>query len=259
MEKEKGKIFYEVSLIKNFRYPKAMLEKGYEQGDAIQKAHNDVYKIIHEIANNKFEEIDVASFFKSEVKEDKGWKLRDTPDNSKQVDLEDIIMHFASADFEKKYGILNIEENPDIFEFQAAIPDAEIEEGWFLTEKMDRELSKLKVVYREKLRKFVKATPTQKRFVRRPGSSLEELSRTTRRVSGLEFNDPFESVRRSTRGTGNMQFVPNPALDNPIVTNNPSNGFMWSTEPILHFSTPSASITIPANDASNEPQIEEIR
>jgi len=187
---EKGKIFYKVRLTKEFKYPKSMLEKGYEQEDARNKAHNDIYKTINEITNNKFEDIQVNTFFETEVKEDKGWKLRSSEEKSNKVDLEEIVSTFAQTDFEKKFGILNIEENPDLFEFE--------EGNWFLRANMEKEFSKFKLQYRAKLAKFKVETEMPRRNTRGGGGRRVVLDARGREVSG--FDEPSRPLTYSTGG-----------------------------------------------------------
>ena len=240
-DKKKGVIFYDVQLIRNFRYPKAMLERGDEQNDAYYKAHNDIYKDIHEITTNKFEEVDTHKFFKTEVKQDCGWKLRNNSENKNQVNLEEIISHFACADFEKKYGILNIEENPDLFEFQAEDQEKELEECWYLKETLEKELSKIKANYRAKLKKFERKDLEVPRYRRgtpdsRPHAArltgiydtIRQHSSSTPRITWNAFGSTASSSPTSNTNEA-QQIVP----PRPLVTGTAGSGPEFISEEIL--------------------------
>jgi len=146
----KNSIFYDVILKKTFTYPKSMLEKGAEIENAERNAAIEIEKVINEIANNKFEQINIQQFFTFETKEKKGWKLREEPTELKQVNINDVVDYLTQLDIEKKYGILNIEENPDLFECDIN----NNVESWFLKSEIEDEFSKIRNQHKNKLKNF---------------------------------------------------------------------------------------------------------
>jgi len=146
----KGSIFYDVILKKTFTYPKSMLERGAEIENAERNAAIEIEKVIHEIANNKFEQINIQQFFTFETKEKKGWKLREEPTQIRPVNINDVVDYLAQLDVEKKFGILNIEENPDLFE--CVIQDNA--ENWFLKPEIEDAFNKVRGQYKNKLKNF---------------------------------------------------------------------------------------------------------
>lgn len=190
----KGQIKYEVTLEKKFVYPKSMLQRGDEIEDARYKAFNDFQVIMNEIVNNKFETPISNELFTAKVVENKGWQLRTPTEERNRVNIEDIISHFAILDLEKKYGLLDVEENPDIFEYSQITPT---EGSWYLKYNIEDELTALKQTYRKRLRKFL-APP-----------SPAEPRRATLRSRGDRDNAPGErSINNDGLGwrpSGNIQ------------------------------------------------------
>ncbi len=257
-EKQKVGITYEVRLVKKFTYPKAMLEKGFETEDARQKSMHDIHKVIHEIVNNKYEDINVSEFFEIDVQENRGWKLRNSEKKTtSKVDLESIIEHFAVIDFEKKNGILSLDENPDLFEFVAASVQVDRmtgnttpgEDAWYLKQEFEDKLQELKANYAQKLRKFNKANEDQPR---RRGSWEDAV----RRVTGNSREGQRLSYRSPTIDTtqwGANYLTSTGSGFTTIDTGNASNqvnvdGTQWTWRTINDAPTFSPTITGTAGD-----------
>ena len=250
----KGSIFYDVILKKTFTYPKSMLERGAEIENAERNAAIEIEKVIHEIANNKFEQINIQQFFTFETKEKKGWKLREEPTQIRPVNINDVVDYLAQLDVEKKFGILNIEENPDLFE--CVIQDNA--ENWFLKPEIEDAFNKVRGQYKNKLKNFFifnvnpdDPTPARRTANRNPTQGIYQRISTLRNsfapastptriteapvdINNAFDNNYFVNVVGNPQTTNNPNVEQSAASADTIVVGNP-------TEPVINEENPLSS------------------
>lgn len=206
MNNNKTQVTYEVVLSKSFIYPKGMLSSTHPQEDATEKAYFDIHKTIDEYAHNKFEQINIVKFFEAKVIENKGFKVKDSEEeSSNKVSIGKVIDHLAQQEFENKHGVMNVEENPELFEFA--------HDQWYLKEDLNNIYDKLRQKYRKLLYKFTQKEEKQPRHVtlgqnRRftTGNALEQLTGNNEPSSynNLRYNNSaftWNIVEPSTRTT----------------------------------------------------------
>lgn len=143
----KPNITYKVKLTKTFDYPKAMLLKGAEKQDASAKGVRDMQITVSEIMASR-SNVDVSKMFEVECIEDKGYKLRNKKEEPvyTQLNIQEIVEILATSSLEEKVGLLNIEENPDFFEYE--------EDTWYLRSDLEKQLEILRNKYKKKLNYF---------------------------------------------------------------------------------------------------------
>jgi len=113
---KKMSTIYKVKIFKEFTYPSSMLGKNKDIVEklAVKNARQDLVSCIDEHINNNFKNFD-ASMFDVEIKKEINWKYNSKTTTNNLVSLNDIIHVLATQQFEAEYGILNVDENPEIF------------------------------------------------------------------------------------------------------------------------------------------------
>lgn len=134
-----------VRVFKEFEYPKSMLHKTFFKEDATKKAQEDMQIVVNEIVNNDHAAIDV-SMFKFEAIEEVGYKFRNR--QLPEVDGDKVTIYKAAKvlttnKMETKYGPLNHELNPALYEHEPEVRDARNnvirEETWYMRRDIEAE------------------------------------------------------------------------------------------------------------------------
>lgn len=149
-----------VRAFRTFKYPKSALDKVQFIGDATYKAQHDLQVIINEILVNDHAEVNVAALFEFEAIEDVAYKFR-----KRQIEVDrpgDFVGRNKAAKaltnhkMEQKYGPLNHEQNPGLYELDPEIRDPQgdllREATWYMREEIEREYYQYYDDFREILR-----------------------------------------------------------------------------------------------------------
>jgi len=129
------KALVRVKVYKTFDYPKSMLSKKYPTEDAIDKSRTDMQIFVDEMLNNNHERLN-HSHFLYEATEELGYSFRNrdilTNKDNKVVCLNKAARVLATHIIENKYGPLNRDENPNIYE---VVPEVRDNRGNLLREE----------------------------------------------------------------------------------------------------------------------------
>lgn len=114
-----------VHVIKSYNYPLSSLGKDNPHKDAAILAHKDMLNEIQHIVNNDFNHGFPDNFFNIEVEEHQTSHLRDTIKQQytggrgnfvEKIKIKTATEVITKLLFEQKYGIMDQNKNPDIYE-----------------------------------------------------------------------------------------------------------------------------------------------
>lgn len=141
----KVKALVRVRVFKVFDYPKSMLHKTFFLEDGIKKAREDMQTVVNEIVNNDHAALD-ASMFQYEAVEEVGYKFRNRQlpgEDGEKVSIHKAAKVLTTNKMEAKYGPLNHEVNPALYEHEDEMRDARgqllREESWYMRQDIERE------------------------------------------------------------------------------------------------------------------------
>ena len=141
----KAKALVRVRVFKEFDYPKSMLHRTNFLTDARNKAIADMQVMVNEIVNNDHATLD-ANIFQYEAIEEVGYKFRNRQlpeDSGDKISLYKAAKVLTTNKMEAKYGQLNHEITPDLYEHEPEVRDTEgrlvREESWYMRADIERE------------------------------------------------------------------------------------------------------------------------
>lgn len=154
MDKSRKNII--VSFVKSFHYPISMLDSRYPKEDAKSRAAVDMQTEMNEIIKNEFRPIG-NDFFEMEIAEELPFVIRETFKEQYQgkrgvlrerVILKKSTQSMALYMLEKKYGPIDINQTPNIFQ-----PITEVNKQPTLLPEIEEEYMKLYEEFHNVLKK----------------------------------------------------------------------------------------------------------